>query len=82
MSPTKFVSSSTSLAEGFWKVADVARLLGMSRQWVYKNAELGVLPCIRLGASLRFQPAEIRRYIESQTRRSPSTKLLPFHPAG
>ena len=50
--------------EPLWTVSDVARFLSMSPQWVYKQAELGGLPCIRLGAALRFDPAEVRRYLE------------------
>ena len=51
--------------EGLWKVADVARYLSMSDSWVYKETEAGRLPCIRVGASLRFFPDEIRKFIDS-----------------
>lgn len=50
--------------EPLWTVGDVARFLSMSTSWVYKEAEAGRLPCIRLGASLRFYPAEIRRHLD------------------
>ena len=49
-----------------WKVQDVARFLSMSTSWVYKEAEAGRLPCVRIGAALRFQSDEIRTYLESQ----------------
>lgn len=63
--------------EPLWTVADVARFLSMSTQWVYKHAELGTLPCVRLGAALRFQPEAIRRYVEAKARRiGPS--VVPF----
>lgn len=67
-----------SAPEPFWKVAEVARFLSMSPQWVYKHAELGTLPCVRLGASLRFDPAAIRRYVEQLAHRSPTRKVLSF----
>lgn len=63
MSPTKLVSSSSSSPEGLWKVADVARFLSMSTSWVYKEAEAGRLPCVRIGAALRFSPEVIRRFV-------------------
>ena len=50
--------------EPLWKVADVARFLSMSDSWVYKEAEAGRLPCLRLGAALRFRPEAIRRWLE------------------
>ncbi|MBL8913586.1 MAG: helix-turn-helix domain-containing protein [Archangium sp.] len=65
-------------AESLWTVADVAQFLSMSRQWVYKHAELGSLPCVRFGASLRFQASEIRRYVEQRAQRQPA-RLLPLH---
>ena len=64
--------------EALWTVADVARFLSMSRQWVYKHAELGALPCVRIGASLRFQPSEIRRYVEQRAQRQPA-RVVPLH---
>lgn len=60
--------------EALWTVAEVARLLTMSPQWVYKHAELGTLPCVRLGSSLRFRPEAIRRYLEGLERR----RVVPF----
>lgn len=71
------VDKATNL-EPFWKVADVARFLAMSPQWVYKQAELGVLPCVRLGAALRFEPAAIRRYVDQLSRRG-SAPVLALH---
>lgn len=64
--------------EPLWTVADVAQFLSLSRQWVYKHAELGTIPCIRLGAALRFQPAAIRAYVEQQAARQHAPKVLPF----
>ncbi|MCA3011410.1 MAG: helix-turn-helix domain-containing protein [Myxococcaceae bacterium] len=52
----------------------------MSPQWVYKHAELGTLPCVRLGAALRFRPDAIRRYLESlERRRVVSFPTAPIH---
>ena len=47
--------------ESLWTVAETARFLSMSKQWVYKHAELGTLPCLRMGAAIRFRPEAILR---------------------
>lgn len=52
--------------EPLWKVQDVARFLSLSTSWVYKEAEAGRLPCVRIGAALRFRPEEIRTFLERQ----------------
>lgn len=42
--------------EPLWTVREVAQALSVSKQWVYKQAELGKLPCLRLsGGVLRFR---------------------------
>lgn len=43
-----------------WSAADVARFLGVHRNWVYSNAGRPHLPCVRIGALLRFDPEVIR----------------------
>jgi excisionase family DNA binding protein len=46
-----------------WTAADVARFLNASQSYVYKAAEAGRLPCLRIGAMLRFDPAKIRAVV-------------------
>ena len=50
--------------EPLWDASRTAQQLSMSVSWVYKRAERGELPCVRIGAALRFQPEAIRRYVE------------------
>ena len=45
-----------------WDVRDVAGYLKASVSWVYKAAERGDLPCIRIGGLLRFDAAAIRAF--------------------
>ncbi len=63
--------------EPLWKVADVARYLSMSDSWVYKEAEAARLPCLRLGAALRFRPEAIRRWLEQAGGPSNIARLRP-----
>jgi len=52
-------------SDELWKVHDVARYLSMSPSWVYKEAEAGRLPCVRIGAALRFSSLAIKHYLAS-----------------
>ena len=47
-----------------WDVDSVARYLSASKSWVYKAAERGELPCIRIGAMLRFAPNSVRAWLK------------------
>jgi hypothetical protein len=46
--------------DGLWNVNDVACFLNVSRSWVYHRAEAGLLPCVRIGSLLRFDPEVIK----------------------
>jgi excisionase family DNA binding protein len=45
-------------------IADVARLLGVSRGSVYSLMRSGELSPIRVGRRARFEPGDIRAFIE------------------
>ncbi|MBE2252391.1 MAG: helix-turn-helix domain-containing protein [Myxococcus sp.] len=64
---------------GLWRVRDVARFLSMSVSWVYKETEAGRLPCVRIGAALRFSPEQMRGYLANLERGRVLT--LPRRPA-
>lgn len=53
---------------GLWDAADVARYLKVSRSWVYHRAEAGLIPTVRLGGLLRFDPKAIRDLAKGQVR--------------
>ena len=44
----------------------VSQMLSIGRNRVYELANSGKLPCIRLGATLRFPRAALLRWIEGQ----------------
>lgn len=48
--------------QGLWTAKQVGVFLQVSRSWVYHQAEAGLIPCLRLGSLLRFDPAAIRRF--------------------
>ena len=45
---------------------ELAGWLKMSRVWVYKQAEKGFLPFHRVGEAIRFDPEEIRTYLNER----------------
>lgn len=65
--------------EALWDACDVARYLKASRSWVYQKAEAGLLPSLRIGGLLRFDPPTIRAFARGEL---PSARVLSFpaHP--
>lgn len=45
-----------------WDVRDVAEYFKASVSWVYKAAERGELPCMRIGGLLRFDARVVRAF--------------------
>src|ERR1700682_1422673 len=45
------------------KAQDVAQLLGVTRQHIYKLAAKGLLPCFRVGTAVRFDPAAVAAWL-------------------
>ena len=48
--------------DALWDARDVARYLKASRSWVYQKAEAGLLPSLRIGGLLRFEPEVVRAW--------------------
>lgn len=61
---------------GLWDAQDVARYLKVSRSWVYHRAEAGLLPCIRVGGLLRFDPVAIRASARGEP--TPNKRVVAF----
>lgn len=70
--PVEEVTQETSPlpTEGLWTVPNVMVYTQFSRSWVYKQVELGVLPCIRKGRGIRFDPQVIRDFFSAKHKRS------------
>ncbi len=56
-------------------VAWVASFLGVSKSWVYQAVAAGRLPCVRVGAAVRFDPAVIKAWVKGEA--SGATVKLP-----
>jgi excisionase family DNA binding protein len=46
-----------------FRVKEVAELAAISERSVYRLAELGELPCVRIGRSVRFRQPDVERLI-------------------
>jgi len=58
-------ASEVPVANGLWTVTEVAAFLKVSRSWVYHRLESGLLPHIRFGGLVRFDPAVIRDHFSA-----------------
>lgn len=54
------------MSESLWDVGELAKFLKVSRSWVYQAAAAGNVPCIRIGAALRFEPEAIRAWMRGE----------------
>jgi excisionase family DNA binding protein len=60
-------------AEPLWDVKDLATFVKTTPDAVYRWVELGLVPHLRLGRSIRFDPAAIREWLA--TRAVPASKV-------
>lgn len=54
------------IPEPFLSVKELALWLGMSDVWVYKAVEKNLIPFVRIGEAIRFDPEEIRTYLNER----------------
>jgi excisionase family DNA binding protein len=46
-----------------WDVIQVAEFMNVSRSWVYQRVEAGLLPHVRLGGLVRFEPEAVKKFV-------------------
>jgi excisionase family DNA binding protein len=59
-------------------VKDVCELLQLKRTYVYDQVHKGELEHVWLGSRLRFEPAQIKRYVEKNRSGAPTAQVLPI----
>ena len=52
--------------QGLWTTKEVSAFLRVSRSWVYHQAEAGLIPCLRVGSLLRYEPDAIHRFARGE----------------
>lgn len=65
--PTVTGHNGEVVAGSLWRAEDVASYLQASRSWVYQKAEAGILPCLRIGGLLRFEPAAVYAFARGES---------------
>src|ERR1700685_2722979 len=60
--------------ENALKAGELAKLLGVTRQHIYKMAAASVIPSFRIGTAVRFDPKQVSEWL---TRRMPHTVPSP-----
>ena len=63
-------------SESLWTVADVAAYVRCSKSLIYKLAERGELPSLRIGALLRFEPGAVRAWARGAPAPTASVTVL------
>ena len=48
------------------KVSEVARILGVTPQHIYKMASAGLIPCFHVKGAIRFWPSELAEWIRAE----------------
>jgi excisionase family DNA binding protein len=61
-------TNSVNTSDQLWTAQDVASYLRASVSFVYKTAAAGRLPCVNVGALVRFHPDAIRKWAEQPVR--------------
>ena len=54
--------------------SETARMLRLSVPHVYTMAAAGTLPSIKFGRAVRFDPADVERFIQAHRRGGPQSK--------
>ena len=49
-----------------WDVLRTAEFLSMSKHWVYRAVAAGTIPYRKIGAAIRFVPAEIKAWADGR----------------
>jgi excisionase family DNA binding protein len=62
---TEYDAPTTDRLEPLLTISQAAEVLAVNRRTVYRLVERGALTATRAGSRLRFEPAELRRYVAS-----------------
>ena len=45
---------------------EIAEMLGVPESWVRESARSGAMPCVRLGRYVRFDLADVERWVDDR----------------
>lgn len=55
------------IMERFYSASEVARILGLARETVYRKVKTGEIPALRVGGSLRFPASQLQNWLDRKT---------------
>ena len=59
------------------RAGEVARLLGVTRQHIYKMAAEGTIPSFRIGSAVRFDPKQLAEWLRRKMPEAVAVVQLP-----
>jgi len=59
------------------KVAEVAKMLGVTPQHIYKMAKEGLIPCFHVKGAVRFCPSDVANWIRKEIEQSSHGRKPP-----
>jgi excisionase family DNA binding protein len=63
-------------SDTLWTADDVAAYCRVSRSMIYKQSQAGLLPTLRIGSSIRFEPDTVRRWARGELVGLPEGRVL------
>lgn len=60
------VETPTAVPALLVKAREAARLLSISERKLWELTNCGAVPCVRIGAAVRYSPADLEAWIENQ----------------
>jgi excisionase family DNA binding protein len=63
------------VSERLLDAAAIAERLGVPKTWVLESARSGSMPCVRLGRYVRFDLADVERWLEECKRPGRAIRL-------
>lgn len=60
---TAKILQTLAVKEHALKAGELAKLLGVTRQHIYKMAAAGAIPSFRIGAAVRFDPKQVAEWL-------------------
>ena len=57
-----------------WNSREAAKALSISERTLWGLTQSGEIPCVRIGRSVRYDPADLRAWIESRKEASAATR--------
>jgi excisionase family DNA binding protein len=71
------VIGSTETPKLLWTSREAAAAMSISERTLWSLTNRGDIPCIRIGRAVRYDPADIRSWINSQKTANPPPGIVP-----